>query len=103
VRQFVPSAREHGRGGGLHSIEWLLTAARLLLWVREGRLSSKSEAADWGLANAQGDWRNFLPRAKQLRLCPSLADSVDWQAWLKTLDQPIAAAAREVEEQLAAS
>jgi hypothetical protein len=103
VRDFVLSAREHGRGGRLHSIEWLLTAARLLLWVREGRLSSKSEAADWGFANAQGDWRNFLPRAKQLRLCPTLIDSGDWPAWLATLDEPIAAATRELAEQLAAA
>lgn len=103
ARNFVASAGEHGRGGRLHSVEWLLTGARLLLWAREGRLSSKSEAADWGLAHAQGAWRNFLPRAKQLRLCPSLIESGDWPAWLATLDEPIAAATRELAEILAAT
>ena len=54
------SIRQHGRGGGRHSVDWLLSAARALLWLREGRLSSKSEAANWGYGHARGSWRNLL-------------------------------------------
>ena len=100
VRGFVESIRSHGRGGTLHSVDWLLTAARLLLWLREDRLSSKSEAADWGYAHATGDWRILLPRAKELRLNPSLAESPDTQAWLDGLTDAIQDAGNELEQEL---
>jgi hypothetical protein len=51
----VGTARKHGRAGGLHSIDWLLTSARILYWLKEGELASKSRAADWAYANAAGD------------------------------------------------
>jgi hypothetical protein len=57
VRGFCRSLEAHGQAGGLHDVDWLLTAARELLLLREGRLSSKSEAADWGDEHVEGEWR----------------------------------------------
>ena len=93
------------RGGDLHSVDWLLDAARQLLWLREGRLSSKSEAADWGYRHARGAWREHLPRAKRLRLTPALALSPESRQWLDSLTAAIREArdefARELEKQSA--
>lgn len=101
VREFAASLRQHGRGGDLHSIDWLLTSARLLLWLREDRLSSKTQAADWGCANAEGGWRMELPKAKALRLNPSSAGSPDVHAWLDGLNDAIQSAGDELERALA--
>ena len=102
VRDFVEGMKSHGHGGGLHSIDWLLTAARLLLWLREGRLSSKTEAAEWGRLNAKGAWRECLPMAAEIRLNPALADSPETKAWLESLTGPIQEARAELEGELAA-
>ena len=102
VRDFCESAVKHGQPGRLHSIDWLLTAARLLLWLKEGRLSSKSEAADWGALHARGAWRECLPRARQLRLNPSAAASHHWKQWLDGLETPIRQAVEELQQELAA-
>jgi hypothetical protein len=80
----------------VYAADWLLTAARLLLWVREGKLSSKSEAADWGFAYAKGEWRKQLLQAKRLRLNPLLAKVNEWHAWTATLAEPNRQAAEEV-------
>jgi hypothetical protein len=94
----VDSALQHGAGGSLHSADWLLTAARELLWLKERRLSSKSEAADWGCQNARGEWRLLLPQAKLLRQQPQLADNANVQAWLANLTNPIQQAWREIRD-----
>ncbi|MHB0886093.1 MAG: aminoglycoside adenylyltransferase domain-containing protein [Bacillota bacterium] len=86
---------------GLHAVDALLTAARLLLWLREGRLSSKSEAADWAFDNAQGAWRVLLPQAKSLRLNPGMADSPSVRRWLEALAVPINEACDELEREAA--
>jgi predicted nucleotidyltransferase len=101
VRAFAEGMDSHGAGGGLHSIDWLLTTARLLLWLREDRLSSKTEAADWGRLNAEGAWRECLPISKQIRLNPALADSPETKAWLEGLCGPIREACAELERELA--
>jgi len=97
VQDACDSARAHGRGGTLHSVDWLLTAARLLLWLREGRLSSKSEAAEWGRIHARGAWREHLARARELRLDPALAADPEVQRWLAALTGPIQQAREELE------
>jgi len=102
VLGFCESARLHGEAGRLHSIDWLLTSARLLLWLKERRLSSKSEAADWALEHARGAWRMELPKAKHLRLNPSCCDEPDWRKWLISLAPSIQEAREEVENQLQA-
>ncbi len=96
------SMKQHGRGGSLHSVDWLLTAARLLLWLKEGRLSSKSEAADWGYLHARGAWRELLLQAKQVRLNPSMADRPEVRCWLEALTGTIRDACEEVEHELVA-
>jgi hypothetical protein len=101
VRAACENAKQHGRGGALHSVDWLLTIARLLLWLREGRLSSKSEAADWAYGHAHGAWREFLPQAKRLRLNPSLAAAPEVQRWLDSLTDPIRQACAELEHEIA--
>jgi predicted nucleotidyltransferase len=100
VQSACDSMKAHGRGGTLHSVDWLLTAARLLLWLREGRLSSKSEAAEWGYVHARGAWRQFLPRARQMRLDPALANTPEARLWLDALTAPIQEASTELEQEL---
>jgi hypothetical protein len=97
VRAFCQSAREHGSGGTVKSVDWLLTAARLLWWLREDRLSSKSAAAEWAFANAEGAWREHLPRAREVRLNPALEATAAVWVWLHWLPQFIREAADEVE------
>ncbi len=101
--RFCASARKAGRGGELHSVDWLLTAARLLLWAKEGRLSSKTEAAAWGRDQAQGKWRELLPEASRLRLHPGEASAAEARRWLADLDCPIQEACSELEAALFAA
>jgi len=102
LKEFPATARQHARGDNVHQVDWLLTSARLLLWLREGRLSSKSEAADWGYHNAHGRWRELLPRAKELRMNASAARAAEVKRWLAALSGPIQEAAGEVAGELSA-
>jgi hypothetical protein len=102
IRRFCRDAREHGKGGTLHSIDWLFTAARCLRWLRDRRLSSKSEAADWAVTHAPGAWREALPQAKRLRLHPEDAGAPANRQWLSTLAPIIAEASAKVEAELRA-
>jgi predicted nucleotidyltransferase len=90
----------HGKGRSLHSVDWLLTAARGLLFLQEGRLCSKSEAADWAYQHARGGWKAYLPLAKQIRIEPLLANTSEVQKWLSGLTAPIQEAGRELQEVL---
>jgi len=96
ARTGLDTLRKHGRGGNLHSADWLLMAARSLLWLEEDRLVSKSEAAEWAFVHADGLWRKQLPTAKEIRLNPSLAESDEVKRWLISLDQPISEACDEL-------
>ena len=96
ARSCFMTIRDHGQGGNLHSVDWLLSAARMLLWLRENRFSSKSEAADWGYLHAKGDWREMLPKAKELRLNPSMAEADEVKRWLEGLTPPIQQACDEL-------
>lgn len=84
----------------LQSLDYLFTPARELLWLKEGRLSSKSEAAEWGYRNAKGQWRHHLPRARFLRRNPMAAGCRDVQEWLAGLGPAILEATDELEEAL---
>ena len=92
--------QEHGKGGGLHSVDWLRAAARALLLLREGTVSSKSEAADWACQHAEGGWRRWLPRASELRLNPTLADTAESRQWLDGLSGSIKEANEELRREL---
>jgi hypothetical protein len=96
IKTFCQSLKEHGKGGCLHSVDWLLMAARALLFLKEGQMCSKSDSADWGFSHATGEWRKFLPRASQLRLNPQLAEAAEWQQWLAGLGGPIQEAGKEI-------
>jgi len=96
------SIREHAKDGSIYSIDYLLSLARFLLWTKEGRLSSKSEAADWGYLNAKGGWRELLPYAKKIRLDPVVANITYLKQWLSELAEPIKEACDEVEQELLA-
>ncbi len=93
--------KEHGRGGSLHSVDWLLTVARALYWLREGEVISKSQAADWATTHAAGEWRHSLPGAKDLRHHPELMERTEIQTWVAHLTPTIQQAAEELERALA--
>jgi hypothetical protein len=100
IRDFVRKTKRYGKSGELHSVDWLLTAARLILWLRERRYSSKSQAAEWGYRHINGDWRKYLLKAKALRLNPRMACRPDTKKWLSSLSPALKAAAEELEAEL---
>ena len=97
LREDCRNMKEHGQGGGLHAVEWLFTAARGLLWLSERSLASKSEAADWAFAHARGEWRELLPRAKQIRLNPGMIEKAEVRSWLAELTPAIQQARAELD------
>jgi len=99
---FCRSLREHGRPGELKSIDWLLSAARLLMFLREGRLSGKTDAARWGSRHVESRWAERLPSAMRLRLKPEQTTIEYWQGWLNELGPDIRAAGEDLERELAA-
>jgi hypothetical protein len=100
VRRFLDSCRRHGKEGNLHTIDWLLTTSRLILWLKEGRLSSKSEAALWGGEHLRGEWKKHLARCRTLRLQPQLVQQRDFRIWLDGLSGAIEQACEELEEEM---
>ncbi len=94
------AARQHATPTSLQSLDFLFTPARELLWLNEGRLSSKSEAADWGYRNARGEWRRHLPRAKFLRRHPQVASCREVREWIAGLGPSILEATDELESAL---
>ena len=102
LRHHAPGFRDYARGGGLHAVDGLLTVARMMVFLREGRLSSKSEAAEWAYINAKGAWKEHLPQARQVRLNPWMANLAEIRRWLNDLDAPTQQACDELEELLAA-
>lgn len=98
--RFTGIARAHGKAGELHSVDWLLSAARALYWLKEGALTSKSHAAEWASQNAMGDWSTRLPRAAWLRRNPDRVRYDEVIAWLGTLRGPIEQACDEIEREL---
>jgi hypothetical protein len=101
IYETCQSMEAYGKGGTLHAVDWLLTAARGLLLLREGRFASKTEAAAWAYEHAEGEWRQWLPRANQIRKNPALADSAEMRQWLDELSSPIAGACAELKQELA--
>lgn len=102
LQSYTKSVREHGRGGGIHSLDWLLMTARFLFLIREEKLISKSEAADWGFLNVKGAWREYLPKAKEIRKNPSMAELPEVKSWLESLTEPIQESCKELERELVA-
>jgi hypothetical protein len=100
IKKYQDAMQIRWRPGRLHSIDWLLTCARLIYWLREGRLSSKSEAAGWGHMNLKGDWRRELPKAKELRLHPDRYEMQVVKSWVDSLGDVVKEAAKELGEEI---
>jgi hypothetical protein len=95
IRKFANRTTE-----SIHSVDWLFLIARFILWLKEGRLDSKSVAARWAYQHCRGEWKLYLPKAIEIRKNPSLGDEFPIKEWLKTLGNPIQAACDELEEEL---
>lgn len=87
--------QQHAGEGGLMTIDWLFTAARLLCWAATGESRSKSQAAAWALTRAKGEWRNSLPQALHLRQHPRLLHDPAQLSRRSELEAAIRAAAAE--------
>jgi hypothetical protein len=101
--EYCQATRLHAEPTSLQYLDFLFTPARELLWLKEGRWSSKSEAADWAFRNARGDWRTHMPRAKFLRRNPQAATYRDVHDWIKGLEPSILQATDELELRTAIS
>lgn len=102
IRKGIKTIREYGRetSSSILSVEWLLMSARMILWLIEQRLVSKSEAAKWACENCKGDWRFLLPQAANLRKNPELAHLPENKRWLESLVGPSQQACDELEHVL---
>ncbi|MNC51569.1 hypothetical protein D3C75_1008660 [compost metagenome] len=97
---FLTSMRAHGKGGSLHSIDWLLLTAKFICWLTEGTILTKSEAADWGTKHLTGQWKDQLPKAKELRKEPEKLKQTRYASWINSLDQVIWEASADLEKLL---
>ncbi|WP_040948962.1 aminoglycoside adenylyltransferase domain-containing protein [Gorillibacterium massiliense] len=100
ISQFISSMKLHGKGGRLHSIDWLLLTSKFICWLREGRILSKSQAADWGIANIESSWTKHLKRSKELRKEPHKQNLNEYSEWLMDLEIVIQEACKDLELQL---
>lgn len=100
VRSACRDIREHGEGGYPHSSDWLLQSARFLAFLREERLFTKSEAAEWAAQHASGDWRKQLAACSRYRRDAAFRTAAGTQSWLESLSAPIREACDEVERAL---
>ncbi|MHB0879704.1 aminoglycoside adenylyltransferase domain-containing protein [Paenibacillus sp. SEL1] len=98
--EFSLCMKEHGKGGSLHSIDWLLLAAKFIGWLREEIIFSKSQAADWGLRHITSDWKEHLLKCKELRKEPMEADSQEYTEWLNKLDSVIIEASKDLDREI---
>lgn len=101
IRQFLIDfsicMRKHGKGGSLHSIDWLLLTAKFIGWLKEGIIFSKSQAADWGLKNIKSNWKEHLHKAKELRKDPSKVKFSEYIEWINSLDVVIIEASNDLD------
>lgn len=97
---FMISMRTYGKGGSLHSIDWLLLTAKFMCWYEEGEIVSKSQAADWGLKHIKGPWKEQLPLAKELRKDPEKIKQAEYTSWINSLGPVILEATIDFEKLL---
>lgn len=100
LHDFLICMRTYGKGGSLHSIDWLLLTAKFMCWFKEGEIVSKSQAADWGLQHIKGQWKEQLPLAKELRKYPEKIKQAEYASWISNLGPVIREAAVEFEKLL---
>lgn len=101
INNYIRTIKEHGRStvGCVLSVEWLFMETRAILWIKERRLSSKSESALWAYNNCKGEWRKHLPKAIELRKNPGLANEPETSKWLGSLENSIQEACAELEKE----
>lgn len=97
---FVSCMREHGKGGSIHSIDWLLLTSKFMCWLSSGEILSKSQAADWGLKHLKNSWKEHLLKSKELRKDTSKVRMPEYSEWLNKLDSVIIEASNDLDEQL---
>lgn len=100
LHDFRICMRTYGKGGSLHSIDWLLLTAKFMCWYEEGDIISKSQAADWGLKHIKGPWKEQLPLAKELRKDPEKIKQAEYTSWINSLGPVILEASIEFEKLL---
>lgn len=100
LHDFAVCMRTHGKGGSLHSIDWLLLTAKFMCWFEEGEVVSKSRAADWGFQHIKGSWKEQLPLAMELRKEPEKIKQAEYASWVSNLGPVIMEAAAELEKLL---
>lgn len=100
LHDFMICMRTYGKGGGLHSMDWLLLTAKFICWYEEGEVVSKSQAADWGLQHLKGPWKEQLHMAKELRRDPEKIKQAEYASWVSNLGPVIMEAAAEFEKWL---
>lgn len=100
LHDFIICMRTYGKGGSLHSIDWLLLTAKFMCWYEDGDIISKSQAADWGLKHIKGPWKEQLPLAKELRKDPEKIKQAEYTSWINSLGPVILEASIEFEKLL---
>ncbi|MNV72285.1 hypothetical protein D3C71_1653620 [compost metagenome] len=100
LMDFSLCMKKYGKGGNLHSIDWILLTAKFIGWLKEGKIFSKSQAADWGLQNLKSNWKQHLQKAKELRKDPSKVKSSEYIEWINNLDTVIIEASKDLDMDL---
>ncbi|HEX3046973.1 MAG TPA: aminoglycoside adenylyltransferase domain-containing protein [Bacillota bacterium] len=101
INQSIATIRKYAiHTESIHSVDWLFLISRIILWLKENRLDSKSAAALWAYQYCRGEWKLYLPKAIEIRKNPSLGDEPSIKEWLKNLGDPIQGACDELEEEL---
>lgn len=87
VVSMVETIRKHGAktDEDVHSADWFFLISQSLYWLRTGKITGKTQAARWVLANCAYGWQDTLDRAIRLRLNPGLAREGTWRQWLAGL------------------
>lgn len=102
VASLVGTIRKHAvkTDRDIHSADWLFLISQSLYWLKTGRTTGKTLAAQWVLTNCRYPWQGLLEKAVELRLCPALARQESWQLWLEQLGAGIQQACSSLEAEL---
>lgn len=100
MRDFLVNARRYYESPRAW-MDGLFTVARMLVWLQEGRLSSKTGAADWAVEGAKGAWKADMGWLRDLRLHPEVLAEAFSRNGLNRLRLAFLSACDELEDALA--
>jgi predicted nucleotidyltransferase len=102
VASMIETIRKHAAetDRDIHSADWLFLISQSLYWLKTGRTTGKTPAAQWVLANCRYPWQGLMEKAVELRLSPALARQPAWQLWLEQLGEGIQEACSYLEAEL---